>query len=429
MDLPVGSYQHAIDALFARTAGHIKPGLSRTQALLHEVGNPHQHVPSFHVAGTNGKGSVCATLDALLQYKGLRVGRYTSPHLIDFRERILINGAPISADDVLEFLACIEGPADRLGATFFEITTALAFWYLAKEQVDVAVIETGLGGTHDSTNVIDPLVATVTSIGLDHTEYLGPTLHSIAAEKAGIFKSGRPAVIGELDPELSQCLADRAAQQGASPIVVARETWRAEPPAIAQEHTTFSATTPEGKLSIVTPLCGGYQAQNTLTAIASLWAAGERYRLPLATLNTALAKVRLPGRFQRAGAWIFDVAHNPAGAHVLAENLIAISPPRPITAVVGVLGDKDWRGILEALAPAVASFIITQPISAPSTRAWNPSDAGAYAAQLGVQTAVEPDFSAAMRQAENRPGTKVVTGSFHTVGDAMQHLAIDPLIA
>ena len=429
MALPVESYQQAIDALFARTAGHIKPGLSRTRALLLEVGNPHQQFPAFHVAGTNGKGSVCATMDALLRFQGRRVGRYTSPHLIDFRERIVIDGAPIPEHDVLDFLARIEPAADRLGATFFEITTVLAFWHFAKERVDIAVIETGLGGTHDSTNVIDPVVATVTTIGLDHTEYLGTTLQSIANEKGGIFKAGHPAVIGETDPELALWLATQGAQRGASPIVLTRNDWRHAEPRVTSAGTTFSATTSAGDLTLTTPLFGAYQAQNTLTAIASLWAAGDPYRLPSTTLNDALATVRLPGRFQRVGDWIFDVAHNPAGSQVLAQNLGALVLSTPVTAVVGVLGDKDWRGMLEALVPAVGRFIITQPKTAPSNRAWNPTEAGAYASHLGTPVDVIPDFEQAMDRAQTIPGTKLVTGSFHTVGDAMQHLAIDPLIA
>jgi len=429
MALPVSDYTRAIDALFARTAGHIKPGLSRTNALLLALDNPQNRFPAFHVAGTNGKGSVCATIDALLRCKGYRVGRYTSPHLVDFRERILINSVPIPETHVLDFLASTQQSAEHLEATFFEITTAMAFWYFANQHVDIAVIETGLGGTHDSTNVIDPIVATVTNIGLDHTDYLGPTLQSIANEKAGIFKPGRPAIIGEPTAELAHHLASQAEARGASPIVIMRNSWRTDTPTMSNGSTHFTATTPDGLLELATPLYGQHQAQNTLTAIAAVWTAGAPYRLQPTDLNKALSTVTLPGRFQRTGDWIFDVAHNPAGAQTLAETLQTTPTPRPITALVGVLADKDWRGILDTLAPAIDELIITQPKTAPPDRAWNPAQAAQYATHLHRPVHLETDFDTAMHYAQSRPGTKVITGSFHTVGDAMQHLAINPLIA
>ena len=198
MDRGLTEYRAALDALFARTGSTAKFGLERTLGFLEAIGNPHQRFPSFHVAGTNGKGSVVATLSTLLGAKGLRVGRYMSPHLIDFRERIVVDNEPISEEYVTEFLARWTPYAESLGATFFEITTAMAFHYFAIREVNIAVIETGLGGRLDSTNVIVPLVSGITSIGLDHQEYLGNTQEAIAREKAGILKRGRPAVIGPL---------------------------------------------------------------------------------------------------------------------------------------------------------------------------------------------------------------------------------------
>src|SRR4051812_13769595 len=190
-------YQRALDFLFARTTGGVRFGLDRTVALLQALGNPHLAVPCFHVAGTNGKGSTVASIAAMLKYKGMRVATYTSPHLIDFRERIVVGGVPIGEDDVVRFIRDHVALIERLGATFFEATTAMAFDYIARSGADVSVIETGLGGRLDSTNVVDPLAAVVTSIGLDHTDLLGDTVEKIAQEKAGIFKRGRPAVIGD----------------------------------------------------------------------------------------------------------------------------------------------------------------------------------------------------------------------------------------
>ena len=173
---------------------------------------------------------------------------------------------------------------------------------------------------------------------------------------------------------------------------------------------------------MTTPLYGEYQARNALTALATLWAGGEQYHIPSADINHALATVRLPGRFQRVGDWLFDVAHNAAGARALAESLAATPVTRPVTALVAVLADKDWRGILDALAPVVDGFVLTQPPTAPANRAWDPAEAAAYATRLRVPTVFDRDFDSALARAESQTGTKLVTGSFHTVGDAMQRL-------
>ncbi|MDQ6738610.1 MAG: bifunctional folylpolyglutamate synthase/dihydrofolate synthase [Gemmatimonadota bacterium] len=421
------TYRETIERLFEKTGNTVLPGLERTEQLLEFLGDPHRRYPSFHVAGTNGKGSTVATLDALLRFGGRRVGRYTSPHLVDFRERIQVDGKAIGEFELLSILQRLEPIAEATGATFFEITTAAAFAYFAEAKVDVAVIETGLGGALDSTNVLDPVVATVTNISLDHTEFLGPTLQSIADEKGGIFKFGRPAVIAEPRMDLARRLAERAADRGATPITVTRSDWRAWSVSLAGGMTTFTAGTPLGRTRLSTPLIGEHQVRNTLAALATLHAAGPEYSIRKADINRALSTVMLPGRFQRVHDWVFDVAHNAAGARALAETLAARPSPQPLTIVLGVLKDKDWYGIIDALAPVANSFIITQPLSAPQDRAWDPMKAAAHANALKVPVALDPDFRVAMERAESLPGTKVVCGSFHTVGDAMTVLGIDPL--
>jgi dihydrofolate synthase/folylpolyglutamate synthase len=420
------SYKETIERLFERTGSKVIPGLERTEQLLEALGDPHRKYPSFHVAGTNGKGSTVATLDALLRHGGRRVARYTSPHLIDFRERIVVDGEPISESALLELLRRIEPLAESIGATFFEITTAAAMAYFADANVDVAVIETGLGGALDSTNVLDPVVATVTNISLDHTEFLGNTLQGIADEKGGIFKFGKPAVIGEPRLDLAKRLADRAAERGATPISIVRADWRAWSVSLAGGMTSFTAATPLGRTRLSTPLIGDHQVRNTLTALATLHAAGPKYAVKKEEINTALSTVSLPGRFQRIHDWIFDVAHNAAGARALAETLAARPSPPPVTVVLGVLKDKDWYGMIDALAPVTARFIITQPLSAPPERAWDPLAAAAHANTCKVPVALDPDFRVAIARAQELPGTKVVCGSFHTVGDAMTILGIDP---
>lgn len=420
------TYRETIERLFEKTGSKIVPGLARTEKLLDALGDPHRRFPSFHVAGTNGKGSTVATLDAILQFGGRRVGRYTSPHILDFRERIVINGVPISESALLDLLRRIEPIADPLEATFFEITTVAAMLYFAEAGVDVAVMETGLGGALDSTNVLDPVVATVTNISLDHTEYLGNTLQEIADEKGGIFKFGRPAVIGEPRLDLAKRLAQRAAERGATPISIVRTDWRAWSVSLAGGMTSFTAATPFGRTRLSTPLLGEHQVRNTLTALATIHAAGPDYAIRKEDINRALSTVTLPGRFQRVRDWIFDVAHNAAGARALAEALAARPTPPPVTIVLGVLKDKDWYGMIEALAPVANHFIITNPPTAPAARAWDPLPAAAHANALKVPVSLDRDFSVAMERAAGMPGTKVVCGSFHTVGDAMAVLGIDP---
>ncbi|MEO8945470.1 MAG: folylpolyglutamate synthase/dihydrofolate synthase family protein [Gemmatimonadaceae bacterium] len=420
------TYRETIERLFEKTGSRISPGLGRTEQLLDSLGDPHRRFPSFHVAGTNGKGSTVATLDALLRFGGRRVGRYTSPHLVDFRERIVIDGVPISEDDLLVLLRRLEPLAESIGATFFEITTAAAFAYFAEQGVDVAAVETGLGGALDSTNVLDPVVAAVTNISLDHTEFLGNSLQSIADEKGGIFKFGRAAVIGEPRLDLAKRLAERAAERGATPISIVRSDWRAWSVSLAGGMTSFTAATPLGRTRLSTPLIGEHQVRNTLTALAAIHAAGRDYAIKKENINRALSSVTLPGRFQRVREWVFDVAHNAAGARALAEALTTRRSPPPVTIVLGVLKDKDWYGMIDALAPVADHFIITQPPTAPVERAWDPLAAAAHANACKVPVSLDPDFGIAMDRAASLPGTKVVCGSFHTVGDAMALLDIDP---
>ncbi|MEA3245848.1 MAG: Mur ligase family protein, partial [Gemmatimonadota bacterium] len=216
MGVGLTSYQDALDFLFARTTGAWKLGLERVEAFLALLGDPHRAIPVLHVAGTNGKGSVCAALEAMLRARGLRVAKYTSPHLVDFRERFVVDGRPVEPERIVAFVRQWTPDVERLGATFFEATTAMAFDFFRQDSVDVAVIETGLGGRLDATNVVTPLVAGVTNIGIDHVEYLGAIRELIAAEKAGIFKPGVPAVIGEADLAIRELLAGFATQRGAT---------------------------------------------------------------------------------------------------------------------------------------------------------------------------------------------------------------------
>jgi dihydrofolate synthase/folylpolyglutamate synthase len=415
-------YEDALASLFARTTGEWRLGLERTRALLAAIGDPHHALRVIHVAGTNGKGSVCATVDTVLRARGVRVARYTSPHLVDFRERFLIDGQMVPSATMAALVEQCLPTVEAVGATFFEATTAMGFKLFADAGVDVAVVEVGLGGRLDATNVVDPMLAVVTSIGLDHTEFLGDTLALIAAEKAGIYKPGRPAVVGDRDPEIAALLRAHAERAGATPVATTAGWARLATVAVTGAGTHFTL---DG-VPYHTPLVGTHQAANTAVALHALECLPAPFYTPRAEAAAALARVTLPGRMERVGRYVFDVAHNPAGAAVCALATRALDLPRPLTLVLGVLADKDWRGMLTALAPVADRIILTTPPTAPANRRWEVDAVLAEATAAGVTAEAIPDLSAALAEAERSPGTILVTGSFHTVGDAMRALNISP---
>ncbi|MEO8619805.1 MAG: folylpolyglutamate synthase/dihydrofolate synthase family protein [bacterium] len=427
MDISLTDYHASLDYLFARTTGVFKFGLERTRALLTELGDPHLAYPVIHIAGTNGKGSSVATAEALLRAKGLKVAKYTSPHLVDFRERMTVNGQPIAEDAVAQFIDEYTPHVERLGASFFEATTALAFLHFSRADVDVALIETGLGGRLDSTNVVEPRAAGVTSIGFDHMEYLGDTLQAIASEKAGIFKQGTPAVIGEPDADVRAWLASEARRIGASPVSIAAEEMQIDDLEITTRGTRFRLRALGEDEIVETPLVGRHQAANFAFTLALLDASGDPFRVSLRDACAAVARVRLPGRFQQVGRWIFDVAHNADGIRTLASSLESVKHDRPVIALLCVLADKDWRAMIDVLAPVVDQFVLTNAPTAPASRAWSLPEALAYATQRGYRAVAVHDFDDALRRAETDAATTLVTGSFHTVGDAMARLQVSPL--
>jgi len=381
------------------------------------------------VAGTNGKGSVVATLEALLQSRGYRVASYTSPHLVDFRERIRVDREMIPEHEVVEFIERWTPDAERIGATFFEVTTALAFDWFARQKVDVAVVETGLGGRLDATNVVTPVVSAVTSIALDHTDMLGETIVQIAMEKAGIFKRALPAVVGERKPSVARELSNLAKAMGATPVVEVAKEYFISDVSVGAGGTDFAVDL-DGRVSHVrTPLIGEYQAWNTATAIAMTHAAGSAYAVPLDRCTQALREVAVPGRFDRRGRFIFDVAHNPAGTAALVRTLAQTGVQRPLIVLLGVLADKDWHGMIDLLGPVSDELILTTPGTAPAGRRWDPAAAAAYASDRGFRATAVADLSEAIVAVGEREGTVLVTGSFHTVGDAMTCLQLSPMAA
>ena len=377
------------------------------------LGHPERHFPALHVGGTNGKGSTCAFAGAELCARGFRVGVYTSPHLVSVRERVVVDGTPISEEAFAEWASFLKPHIERLDASFFEATTAIAFADLAARGVDIAVVEVGLGGRLDSTNVLTPLVSVVTKIALEHTDYLGHDLLSIAREKAGIAKPGVPFVTGERDPEVRRELVREAEQRGANRVILV-DTER--PPA--------------GDVRL--GLRGRHQWGNAWVALAALHELPVPFGPPSGGAGDALprsfAHVRVPGRFDVRGRWIFDVAHNPDGMQVLVATLREARPPRPLHALVGIRNDKEWRPMLATLVPEVDRLVLTvAPSVAPERRwildevlSWSRAPGGrAGAAAAAV---VEADFARALERVQEGAETTLVTGSFHTVGDALARL-------
>jgi dihydrofolate synthase/folylpolyglutamate synthase len=368
------------------------------------VGDPQRHFQAVHIAGTNGKGSTGAFLAAMLRAQGFRTGLYASPHLVSFTERMLVDGAPIPEAAVAAWTERLREEAEVRQATFFEITTAIAFADFAARGVEIAVIEVGLGGRLDATNVIEPLAAGLTRVEMDHQEYLGSTLEEIAREKAGIAKMGVPFLTTEPRDDLAAFIVAEAERRGAS---------------AARVSSRLAAGMELG-------LAGGFQMANAALAMALAAALPERWRPDAEAVRLGLKQARLSGRFERRGPYLFDVAHNPDGARALAAALEQEPLPRPLTGVIAVLRDKDWRAMLAALGPVLERVIVTRADTAPAERAW---DLAEVVETLGrEQPGIEAcaDLGDALRRARGHGGSTVVTGSFTTVGDAMRRLGLAP---
>ncbi len=423
------TYADLVRELFPRLTGGIRWGLARTERLLASVGEPQRAFRSLHVGGTNGKGSVCADLDGPLRADGRRVGLYTSPHLCSFRERIRLDGEPLGEAALLEAARRLWPAVEAERPSFFEATTALAFLALAEAGADIVVAEVGLGGRLDSTNVLRPEVAVLTNVALDHRQYLGDTLEAIAGEKAGIIKPGVPVVTAERSESIRAIFAARAAELGAPFHALAADEPCAVEPALT--GTRFELTTRAwGTLALGTPLPGAHQAVNAALAVRALELLPAALRPSRAAVVEGLARVHWPGRLQHeivdGRHWLFDVAHNPAGVESLVAALPSLALPRPLVALVGILGDKEWSRMLPPLASAADALVLTEPPSAPAERRW---DAAAVLARLPeVPGEVQPDFGRALARSRALAGagTVLVTGSFHTVGDALALLGRAP---
>lgn len=413
-----------LDRLFARTAMGVKPGLGATRELLAALGDPQERFLSVHVAGTNGKGSVCALLERALREMGLRTGLYTSPHLVKVHERVRMQGELISDEllhGCLDRVEAVEGSLSR-PPTFFETLTAVGFLAFAESGVQVAVLETGLGGRLDCTNVVTPLAAVITRIDMDHARFLGGTLEAVAGEKAGILKPGRPAVLGAQPLEAEGVLRERAQEVGASlrlaPLEVTVSNRRQ-----TLEGQSFALSTPEAEYGTVgIPLLGGYQVENVVTALTALeCVAGELgMAVGAGMLKRAWAEVSWPARGEVVSAdppVLVDVAHNPGGAEALAGLLREVMGRRARgTFVLASLRDKDLVGVLRPLRPFMEEAFC---VSVSSERSRRAEEVAAVVRAAGVPAeAMEVGEARRRVQAGEVSGAfTCVTGSVYLAGE------------
>jgi len=418
--------------LYGRTAGGIKWGLETTETLLAGGGDPHRRFRSLHIGGTNGKGSVAALCASVLREAGKGpVGLYTSPHLVSFRERIQVDGAPVAEEHLLAAARRLEPLIEQTGASFFEATTAMAFLCFAEDGVRTAVVEVGLGGRLDATNVIRPEVSVVTNVALDHSAELGESIEEVAAEKAGIFKREVPAITGETEKVALGVLRGRAQEVGA-PLRSLDEVVGIDEVEVDLSGTRFHLRSRSwGERQVSVPLIGHHQARNAALAAEALALLPKDLRPTWDEVERGFAAVQWPGRFQvvrlRGTTWIFDVAHNPAGAAALDATLAAIDLPRPLILVTAILSDKRWEEMLPTLAQRADAVLLTIAPSAPPTRRWDPSAAAAWLREhCGREARVMPDLPAALSRASTLAphGTVLVTGSVFTVGDEMGVLGV-----
>lgn len=412
------------EVLTSRPLTAVEWGLDRTHAMLDRLGRPERTFRALHVGGTNGKGSSASMMAAVLQADGRRTGLYTSPELLEMPDRFRVDGRPLPRD-LLEACAARVGPLAReVDATFFEAATALAFLAFREAGVEWAAVEVGLGGRLDATNVLRPEACAVTSVAREHVSLLGGSLEEIAGEQAGIFAAGVPAVLGPTTDPVGAVFARRAAEVGAPLARLGREA-SVSGVEVDAGGTSFVYTSPrfpDGRRFTV-PLPGRHQAHNAGVALMAL----ERLDEPPSdrAMEAGLRGVRWRGRIERVrapdGDWILDAGHNVAGVEALMDTLGRIGPRRPLVAVAAALRDKPPE-MLAPLADAAEALVLTVAPSAPEDRRWDPREAARSTPGEGVE--VVGDFGAALGRARELAGegTVVVTGSCHTVGDALRRL-------
>ena len=427
------TYSEAIQFLYDLRLFGAKFGLENTFKLAALAGNPQDLLRFIHVAGTNGKGSTCAMLESIYRAAGLRVGLFTSPHLVSFRERIQVNRQLISEAEVVRLVEALQPwlkqfPADH-HPTFFEVVTVMALNFFAEQKCDLVIWETGLGGRLDATNIVTPLASVITNIQFDHQQWLGDTLEKIAAEKAGVIKTGAPVVTAADEPEALAVIEKTAREKNAPLMTVnGRDA--------ALRRPDSAARCP------YLPLLGDHQQLNAALALATVETLQRKIPVSAAAIRTGLETVQWPGRLQlvqteSGQAILLDGAHNIAGAKVLREALSSgtlkrelqragseTGAPPKLTLIIGVLQDKDWPQICRTLAP-MAARIFTVPVASERTADARELAAACCAANPAADIAVCDSLRRALDQAASDRFV-IVTGSLYLVGEALELLGLSP---
>jgi dihydrofolate synthase/folylpolyglutamate synthase len=449
------SYETAVARMYAlgheltQSPSH-KFDLAHMRVLLEALNHPERKFPGVLIAGTNGKGSTAATLASILRASGLRTGLYTSPHLVRINERIRISGSEISDDDFALLHDVVDRTAERLveegelpwHPSFFEMLTAIAFEYFAQNKVEIAVLEVGMGGRLDATNVIKPRVSVITDISLDHQKFLGNTVTEIAGEKAGIIRPGGVVVTLPQQPAANDVIGNTILELGAQgvsavpyvpPVSPGSDEYLTRTPESAAEclASRYPLQVMGKQISVETPLVGRHQLRNIALAIATAEVLSHQgFPITPETIERGIRETRWPGRFQvmpsrgTAPEYIFDVAHNPAGAWALRSTLSACYEDRPLTFVFGAMRDKAIGEIAEILFPLAARVIATR---ADNPRSATPDEIREAAARTATDIEDAIDVTSALDRACSLAGPRgivVITGSIYIVGEAMRVLGV-----
>jgi dihydrofolate synthase/folylpolyglutamate synthase len=418
------NYTEARAYLFNRHQKGLKLGLERMNTLLYLIGQPQNAYASVHIAGTNGKGSTAAMLAAVLSKAGYRTGLYTSPHLIDMRERIQIDGKTIGRDELVSLLNNISGDIDHTDASFFECITALAFLHFKNREVDIAVVETGLGGRLDATNVMRPVLSIVTEIGLDHTKILGKTLKPIAVEKAGIFKSGIPCIIGSRNKSVNAFFTQRAEETGC-PISFSESAVKFRHIRLTETGSWMLAITKAREYpDLFLNLAGEHQLNNLATVLLAIdQLVNFGWNISVHAVRQGLSSVKWPARLdliRKRPKILLDSAHNAPGMKRLAKAVRTLFSFERLILIFGVLEDKDYRTMFRTIAPLTSCIILTTPLSeralpAEKLEALARAENRTYWIRPGIKDALSLALSMA-----DRNDMIVGTGSIYFVGELLR---------
>ena len=416
--------QQILEKLYSLQRFGIKPGLERTFSILYDLGNPHEHFLSIHVAGTNGKGFTCSAIASVLMDAGYKVGLYTSPHLKDFNERIIVNGEMISDDDIITLAEQLIPYSESIEATFFEITTAMAFHYFSKKNVDIAVIETGMGGRFDSTNVIKPLASVITDIGLEHQEYLGDTLAKIALEKAGIIKKNVPVLVSKKQEEVLSVFINKANEMK-SPINYPENICDIR---VLRHNDNFTMTvdicSEDININELTiPVAGNHQIRNLLLALSALLIVKQRFAFTKEEVIAGLRNVRENTNYRcrlelirNNPKFLIDTAHNPQAIQALSDTLVLHGHSETKWNILyAAMGDKDVKSILNILKPHCKTLNITKP---QTERSMPTKEIAQIAEELGYLSIIQyKNSQIAYTELTNKDDPVLCCGSFFLVGE------------